>query len=520
MFKGGSLKTHNLARSVAGNTVWYGAELGITVLAALATSIPVARAFGPAKLSYYTYLQWLTNISGTLAMVGIPATTRKYMAEYLARSDHAAAWAIFRTSLHVQSWIVGGLLLAGSALIAKAVEPGYQVITLLMLCTVGAKLVACIPSNSNIAAGNWRANFIGTALNCVVTVSMVNVSLWAGWGLVGVAATLTAGMLLELLAKMVLVLRWLRRVPDATLPVDLGKRMFRFSGQGIVLMILQIVVWDRSDLVFLRMLDKDKSQVTFFALAFNLIDKILNLPQAFSQVVGVSVMVEYGRNPQNLHRFVSTAVKYGLMVAVPVMVGTAAISSPLIRITYGSQYLPVIPVLIIGSLLATAKPVLGPLQSLFQAEERQGFLIVWTVCCAVVNVLLDVTLIPLAGARGAMAANGLAQVLAIAGIAIKARSEFSVRMNLGVTVRIVIAGVMMAAVVWSVQRAGAPLWVELACGIPIGALVYVLALRLLRVLDQSDGSRLQHLAGRVPGLPGRMATNCIAGMVRKTSIGT
>ena len=314
----------SLTSTIAGNTVWYGAELGITVLAALATSIPVARAFGPTKLSYYVYLQWLTNISGTLAMVGIPATTRKYMAEYLTRSDRTTAWAIFRTSLRVQSLIMGVLLVGGAALIAKAVEPGYRVIALLMLCTVAAKLVACIPSNANSAAGNWRANFIGTALDCVVAVSLVNISLWAGWGLVGVAASLTVGMVLELFTKMTLVLGWLVRVPDATLPAELRKRMFRFSGQGLVLLGLQIIVWDRSDLVFLRMLDKDKSQITFFALAFNLIDKILNLPQAFSQVVGVSVMAEYGRDRENLHRFVSTAVKYCLMVSVPVMVGVAA----------------------------------------------------------------------------------------------------------------------------------------------------------------------------------------------------
>jgi len=511
---------HSLASSVAGNTVWYGAELGVTVLAALATSIPVARAFGPVKLSYYTFLQVIANISGTVAMVGIPATTRKYMAEYHARSDRATTWAIFRTSLLVQSCIMGALLVVGAVLIAKVVEPGYHLIALLMLCTVLAKMAACIPSNANAAAGNWRANFFGTILNCVVTVGMVNVSLWAGWGLVGVSASLTAGMLLELFAKMSLVLRWLRRVPDATLPADLKKRIFRFSGQGFVLLILQLVVWDRSDLWFLRALDKDKAQVTFFALAFNLVDKILNLPQAFSQVVGASVMAEYGRDPRYLHKFVSTALKYGLMMAVPIMVGTAAVSSPLIRVMYGSQYLPVIPVLMIGALMAVAKPLLGPLQSLLQAEERQGFLIAWTVCCAVVNVVLDVTLIPLAGARGAMVANGLAQTLAIVGIGVMAIREFSVRVDAMETAKIAAAGTVMAAVVWSVQQVGAPSWMELACGIPLGALTYVMVLRLLRVLDQRDGSRLQHLAGRVPGPPGRLAATCIAGMVRKTTVGT
>ena len=194
-------RTRSLTHTVAGNTLWYGGELAVAVLCALLTSIPVARIIGPVRLSYFTYLQWLTNISGLLAMVGIPMTTRKYMAEYLAQDDRVTAWAIFRNSLRVQMWIVAGLVVAGAAVTARLVKPGYHIIALLMLISVAAKLVVCIPSNANNAAENLRANFFGALAGGVATVAMVNFGLWAGWDLIAVAAAAAIGMLLELAVK-------------------------------------------------------------------------------------------------------------------------------------------------------------------------------------------------------------------------------------------------------------------------------------------------------------------------------
>jgi O-antigen/teichoic acid export membrane protein len=503
---------------VAGNTIWYSGELALSVASAFLTSIPIARIIGPTNLSYFTYLQWLTNTSGILAMVGIPVTTRKYMAEYLAQDNTGTAWAVFRSSFRVQAWISAVLLIFGGLLVIKAVRPDYHYIALFLLLTVAIKLMACIPSSANSAAENLKANFYGSTFNAVTVITLVNVGLYLGWGLLGVAASMCLGILLELIAKTVLMLRWLKPSPSATLPRELRTRMYRFSGQGLLLMLLQTIVWDRSDLVFLKWLDPDPRQVTFFGLAFNLVDKILLLPKSFGQVIGISVMAEYGRNREKLSLFVSAAMKYGILLSVPVMLGTAVISGPLIRTMYGNEYLPAIPVLAIGAVLALAKPLMDPLQSHMLAEERQVFLVVWTLICGVVNVILDITLIPWAGARGAMLANGLAQTFAIAGIWFQAGRYFSVRVAPGDIARILLSGVAMALPVWWIGRLPIPPAVQLCIGIPLGALIYLTALRLLKVLDETDGSRLRHLVSRLPGLPGKLAGDCIAGMVRRGSV--
>ncbi len=497
------------AQKVATNTFWYGLEVVLSTVAALLTSIPVARIIGPEKLGYFAYVQWLTHMSGTLAMVGIPIATRKYMAEYLGRNEPGIVWAVFLRGLRAQAYIALGLLAAGIPLVLRFVEPSYRTCSLLLLINLVPRMLGYIPSNANNAAENLRANFPGAALNCLLVVGLVNLSLQLGWGLTGVAASFLVGTSAELAAKMVMTLRWLHPVQGARLPATMRRRMLRFSGQSLVLMSLNIVVWDRSDLIFLKMLDKDIRQVTFFVLAFNLIEKILMLPQAFSTMMGVSVMAEHGRDQAKLYRVSSLAAKYALLASVPATWGAAALSSPLIRLLYGPQYVPTIPVLRIGAVLAAAKPLLPPVGSLMQAQERQGFLIRWGMVCAAINVLLDMLLIPWAGARGAMLANGVAQTVAIAGVWAKAAASFPLVIPLAALARTLMSGAVMAGAVALIGQAPLPAAIRLALGVPAGALIYFAMIRAFAILDHADQRRLVQLAGRMPARLSRWAQSGI-----------
>ncbi len=495
----GARRARGTAQTVAANTFWYSLEMAVSALAALLTSIPVARVIGPRRLGYFAYVQWLTSVSGRLAMVGIPAATRKYMAEYLGRGEARIAWAIFRRSLRVQSYIALGVAAAGAALVWSWVEPSYRVCSLVLVMGVAPRMLAYIPSNANNAAENMRANFPGALLNSVVTVSLVNLSLWAGWGLTGVAASFMAGDTVELAVKMRMTRGWLRPAPGTGLPEELRRRLWRFSAQSLALMSVNMVVWDRSDLVLLKLLDKDIRQVTFFVLAFNVAERVLMVPRAFSTMIGISVMAEYGRDRAKLYRVASGAAKYALLVSAPVMLGLAAVSSPLIRVLYGAQYLPTIPVLWIGAALAVAKPLLAPAQSLMQAEERQGFLIRWSLVCAAANVGLDAALIPVWGARGAMLANGLAQGMAVIGVWVKAVRSFPLVAPVGAVGRILASGLAMGAPVWLLCGTPLPAAVQLGLGIPMGAALYAGMVRALGILEESDRGPLLRAAERLPG---------------------
>src|SRR5689334_22449171 len=92
---------------IASNSVWYGIEVVITIVSTLATSIVIARAIGPDKLGYFSYIMWLANISAAIGSFGIPATTRKYMAEYFGLGQPGVSRAIYQATLRSQSILAG-----------------------------------------------------------------------------------------------------------------------------------------------------------------------------------------------------------------------------------------------------------------------------------------------------------------------------------------------------------------------------------------------------------------------------
>jgi O-antigen/teichoic acid export membrane protein len=157
----------------------------------------------------------------------------------------------------------------------------------------------------------------------------------------------------------------------------------------------------------------------------------------------------------------------------------------------------VIPVLTCAALLAIPKAMLLPAMQLLQAAEHQKFLLVWVGFCGLIDVAIDVLLIPSHGALGAAIGNGVGQALAVAGIWVRAGQLF--RLNLAPLrfLRILGCGLGMSLPVIAIARSLGG-WVAIACGAVAGAVSFVVMLRLLRVLDERDAERIVRVTRRVP----------------------
>ena len=69
---------------------------------------------GPTKLGHYQYVIWVAMMTGTVAALGVPAATRKFVAEYLGRGEHGAARAIIRATLRFQIGVAVVVAVVGS----------------------------------------------------------------------------------------------------------------------------------------------------------------------------------------------------------------------------------------------------------------------------------------------------------------------------------------------------------------------------------------------------------------------
>jgi len=359
-------------------------------------------------------------------------------------------------------------------------------------------MVTFVPSQANTAAENSAVNTKGAFVAAMVYMLAVALSLLLGWDLVGIAAGILLYRTAELVVKIVPVFRSLDGVRRVPLPKEIRKRMFTFSGLSTGLMLLQIVVWDRSDIIFLKLLQPDIRQLAFFSVCFSVADKLIRLPQSFANALSATQMAEYGRDKMNLYKITSQAFRYVLMGALPILIGIACIGGPFVRVMYGSQYLPAIPVLIVVVLFSIPKAVLTPAQTLLYSVEDLGFILKWGCAAGLLDIALDVALIPGHGAIGAAFANGMAQTVAAVAIWSRALSRYPVRIDTSVLLRLAAAICAMAVVVLGIVAMPFGAALRLSLAIPAGVAVFLLTSRAFMVLQNEDRRRLLVLSTSVP----------------------
>jgi O-antigen/teichoic acid export membrane protein len=486
------------AKIIGRNFVFMGLEVVITLVCTLLTTVAIARVIGPTRLGYFNLIFWLTSITCSVGSLGIPLTTFKYMGEFLGGGKKELARAVFFYNLWAQTGIATVLTVIGMIAAFTLVDPGYRVCSILLVLSMIPNMITFVPSQANSAAEDAALNTRGAFVGAVVYVIAVAASLLLGWNLIGIAAGVLVYRTAELAVKTIPVLKSMKSVPQIPLPPEIRKRMFSFSGLSTGLMILQIVIWDRSDIIFLKLLQPDIRQLAFFSVCFSVADRLMRMPQTFANALSATQMAEYGRDRDRLFRMTSKASTYVLLGTLPVLIGLACIGGPFVRVMYGSQYLPAIPVFIVVALLSIPRAILTPAQTLLYSAEDLGFVLRWGCVAAAINVLLDLILIPGHGALGAAWANGVAQTFAAVTIWGRVLARYPVRIDVPVLFRLSAATLAMAVVVLGIVAVPFNPTMKLGVAVPAGAIVFLVTSRMFSVLQTDDRRRLLQLSALLP----------------------
>jgi len=486
------------AKVVGRNFVFMGLEVVITLVCTLLTTVVIARVIGPTRLGYFNLIFWMTSITCSVGSLGIPLTTFKYMGEFLGGGQKELARAVFFYNLWAQTVIACTLTVIGMVVAFTMVDPAYRLCSVLLVLSMVPNMIAFVPSQANSAAEDAALNTRGALVGAIVYVLAVALSLLLGWNLVGIAAGVLLYRTAELGVKILPVFKSMKTVSRVPLPPEIRKRMFSFSGLSTGLMILQIIIWDRSDIIFLKLLQPDIRQLAFFSVCFSVADRLMRIPQTFANALSATQMAEYGRDKDRLFRMTSKASTYVLLGALPILIGVACIGGPLVRAMYGSQYLPAIPVFIVVALLSIPKAILTPAQTLLYSAEDLGFILKWGCVAAALNVILDLALIPGHGALGAAWANGVAQSFAALTIWGRVLVRYPVRIDKPVLLRLAAATLAMAIVVLGIVALPLSAFMKLIVGVPAGAIVFLVTSRMFAVLQKDDRRRLLQLSALLP----------------------
>jgi O-antigen/teichoic acid export membrane protein len=209
--------------------------------------------------------------------------------------------------------------------------------------------------------------------------------------------------------------------------------------------------------------------VGLYSAAYNLIEGLLFVPLAFTTAITPLASQLFYKSLTRMRNVCAESLRYMAMISLPIAVGTTLFASKIINIIYGKQYFGSVLALqvLIWSIVPTFLHYVLGLFVVSTNNEKQGT--INTGSCAILNVLLNLVLIPKYSFVGAAVATIITEAfLVVMNYRVLHRVFESFKL-VGSIYKPLAASLIMASVAF-VPNAGFALTVPLALVLYIGTL--------------------------------------------------
>ena len=492
------LRCMSNTRTIAKNTGWYSVENIVSAVVGVVTSIAIARTLGPTKTGYIVYVGYVATVVGTLGSLGIPAATRKYMAEFIGMGDKGTARLIFFRTLALQAGLASVATLAIILWVFQDANAQYRLAAVLIALSIWPAMVNSVPAQANSATEDLATNVPGSIVSAFVYLFTILATVIFHWGVTGIGAALLLMRIADFLVRFFPTLTRISKWNTThALPDGLRKRMVAFAWQSVATMLLALIVWERCEILLLKSLCTDIRQVAFYSIAFSLGNYLLLSSTIFGAAASTTVFAQHGRDKSRMPQLAASSFRYLALTSIPLHFIAVALAVPALLLFFGTRYAGAAMVATVAPLLCMPKAFLAPIQSLLQSAERQGYVILATVIAGIVDIGVAWALIPVHGAVGACIGNGVAQITAVGIMWAIGIRLFHVRLPWMLTAKIAAASAAAALCAHFVAAALPPLLGVLLGGCA-SLLVLLVLTYLLRVLEPEDRDRFAIMTGILP----------------------
>ncbi len=490
------------SQKVAKNTAFSFISLFSSAVLGIGLTALVARVLAPEAMGHYSLVVWLTALAGLVANLGYVTTTTRFMAQRLGQDRHDEAVGVLGYAARRVAWTGLGVtaLVLALAPFAPRIYPGFPVTLYLSIGALSILPTAMSALFAGACQGLQRYDWMATVtgLGTVLTLGGAIAVLMLGLGIPGLLGVTAAVPIVSCVVYAMLLSRWQPRWWRSGVEPEFQKSLKRFQWAVFAMLGLDAIVWQRSELFFLGAW-APAQQVAFYSLAFGLSTMAMKLLPGTLVGLLIPMMArsEGAGDREATARVFTRSCRAMAMLAVPVAIGGALVSVPLVQLLYGAEYLPVAGLLSALLIAGALVMIYGyPASSVLYSTGGERYLVRVGVSVAVVNLVLDVALIPFWGAWGAVGANALAQLLSLGPGLWGAYKCAGVRPPVGMLLPVALSSGVMALPVWLIVN-HTPAWVALLAGPVIGGAVYAAALWVTGALDATERNLLKSLLQRV-----------------------
>ncbi len=225
---------------------------------------------------------------------------------------------------------------------------------------------------------------------------------------------------------------------------------------------------------------RPNAEVGLYAAAYKPFEALLFIPVSMLNVVYPVLSVFHRESRDRLRPGIERFYKLLLLVGWPLTVGTVVLAPGFARLLAYPESAPALAILGGGIVLMFVNNAfIGALNSI----DRQAAFTGASIVSMVVNVGLNLVMIPIWGYIGASISTVLTEAVLLSVSWWLVRRHLFALPALHLSWRILVAGLLMGLVI-APFRAGGPYWAVAA--IPAGAVVYAVAVFLIRALDPGE----------------------------------
>lgn len=243
---------------------------------------------------------------------------------------------------------------------------------------------------------------------------------------------------------------------------------------GAALVVGQL--YFRLDVLMLSVL-RSTAEVGVYGAVFKILEMILTLPGFFMNSVFPVLVRRLQSGSERVKETMQKAFDALLVFGFGFSFGGLASATEIMRILGGDEFVTGDNALRISLFAMALTFLILMLASFYIAQGKQVFALKVSTFGLILNALLNLYFIPHFGIVGASITTLISEAALLTVLLLKARSMLGQSLSLRVLPRVLLAGGVMAAAMWPFQGL-------LVIALPVGVIVYGLALLVLRVVSR------------------------------------
>jgi O-antigen/teichoic acid export membrane protein len=458
-----------------------------TLISSAIPIILIPRALGASQMGIYAAAGAVTAI---LAVVGRFVTSDYMVLEMVLHKDRAARLAGAGFLLRAATAPV----FAASILIyVRIADLSNEARLIFYLVTISAVATMLIDSVQACFRFTERMGYMGVSsvlLSVTSDAAIVAIVILGGR-----AVALSGAVALIAWAALFVNVWWARRLKELSFAVKV-KDLSSLAMGGLPYWPQQLamVVYLYIDIVLLSSMTRPEV-VGWYGVASGILGALLFVPTIFCTAWYPRLIAAFGESPEALRAEARPLLGLVPALSIPIAVATAAGADPVIRLVYGSGYSKAVPVMVVLGFCVVPMYTGFCLGAILQAMKRPMALTVILLAGIVLNVCLNIVLIPVFsdrydnGALGAAVSLLATEVFITAGmIAVIGKLLLDSSCFRRLPALLIASGFMFA-----VDRVSASLGLG---ALAVAGIAFIVAAVPLRVVSREESTSLRESFGR------------------------